>query len=178
MMGIEELVARAEIADVLARYQHACDRGDRALMRSCYHDDAIDNHGRANGPVDEVMAFLGKYGADLRSTYHFMGAPHIAVRVEADPDKAFAETYCLYRRELLDPDAEILMQGLRYFDVFERRGGVWRIAHRTVLLDWEQRGNEAPGVAAPESWTRGARREADVAWPLTEHLADAQGLRH
>lgn len=178
MIELSELVARAEIADVLARYQHACDRGDRALMRTCYHPDAVDNHGRANGPVDEVLAFLGRYGAELRATYHFMGAPHIAVEVEGDPDKAFAETYCLYRRELLDPEAQILMQGLRYFDVFERRDGVWRIAHRTVLLDWEQRGNGAPDVPAPSSWTRGGRGEADVAWPLTEHLATAQGLRH
>ncbi|MBB2893844.1 nuclear transport factor 2 family protein [Flexivirga oryzae] len=178
MIDLQELSDRAEIADVLARYQHACDRGDRELMRDCYHDDAVDNHGRANGPVDEVMAFLGKYSADLRSTYHFMGPPHIVLGAEGDADKAFAETYCLYRRELFDPDAEILMQGLRYFDVFERRDDVWRIAHRTVLLDWEQRGNGAPGVSAPESWTRGARRDADVAWPLTEHLANAQGLRH
>lgn len=178
MIGLQELSDRAEITDVLARYQHACDRGDRDLMRTCYHPDAIDNHGRANGPVDEVLAFLGRYSADLRSTYHFMGAPHIALYADGGPDKAFAETYCLYRRELIDPDAEILMQGLRYFDVFERREKVWRIARRTVLLDWEQRGNGAPGVAAPDSWTRGARLEADVAWPLTRHLDDAQGLRH
>lgn len=178
MIELTELVARAEITDVMARYQHACDRGDRDLMRSCYHDDAIDDHGRANGPVDEVMDFLGRYAADLRSTYHFMGAPHIVVGVDDNPDKALAETYCLYRREMLDPEAEILMQGLRYFDVFERRADVWRIAHRTVLLDWEQRGNSAPSIPAPDSWTRGARREADVAWPLTEHLAHAQGLRH
>lgn len=178
MTDINELIARAEIGDVLTRYAHAIDRGDRPLARTCYHVDAIDNHGRINASVDEVFAFFESYGANLSSTYHFMGAPLIVVCAEGDPDRAMAETYCLYRREVLDPSAEVLMQGLRYFDVFERRDNVWRIANRTVILDWEQRGTDAPSVAAPESWTRGARREADVASPITEHLAHAQGLRH
>lgn len=174
---MNELIARAEIGDVLARYAHAIDRGDRPLARTCYHADAVDNHGRINASVDEVFAFFERYGATLRGTYHFMGTPLIVVGVEGDRDRAMAETYCLYRRELLDPEAEVLMQGLRYFDVLERREGAWRIAHRTVILDWEQRGAGAPGIPAPDSWTRGARRTADVASPITEHLARAQGLR-
>lgn len=177
MTELSELIARAEIGDVLARYAHAIDRGDRPLARTCYHDDAIDHHGRINASVDEVFAFFESYGATLRGTYHFLGVPLIVVGAEGDPDRALAETYCLYRRELLDPAAEVLMQGLRYCDVLERRDGVWRIAHRTVILDWEQRGPGAPSVAAPPSWTRGARREADVASPITEHLARAHGLR-
>ncbi|WP_020659108.1 nuclear transport factor 2 family protein [Amycolatopsis benzoatilytica] len=177
MTEIEELIARAEIGAVLARYAHAIDRGDRRLARTCYHADAIDNHGRINGSVDDVFAFFESYGANLRGTYHFLGVPLIVVGAGGDPGRAMAETYCLYRRELLDPEAEVLMQGLRYFDVFERRAEAWRIAHRTVLLDWEQRGAGAPGVPAPPSWTRGGRGEADVAWPITEHLARAEGLR-
>ena len=176
MTDVNEVIARVEIGDVLSRYAHAIDRGDRPLARACYHPDAVDNHGRINASVEEVFAFFESYGADLRATYHFMGAPLIVVGVEGTPDRAMAETYCLYRRELLDPNAEVLIQGLRYFDLFERRDNVWRIAERTVILDWEQRGAGAPSAAAPESWRRGARRNADVAWPITEHLARAQGL--
>lgn len=178
MTDIDELIARTEIADVLARYAHAIDRGDRPLARTCYHVDAIDNHGRVNATVDEVFAFFESYGANLRSTYHFLGAPLIVVGADDDAGQAMAETYCLYRRELLDPDAAVLMQGLRYVDRLERRDGTWRIAHRTVVLDWEQRGNEGPSEPAPASWTRGARRTDDVASPITEALARAQGLRH
>lgn len=173
MISVEDLVARAEISDVLARYAHAIDRGDRPLARACYHDDAIDNHGRINAPVDDVFAFFEQYGASLRATYHFLGVPLIVL----DGDRAHVETFALYRRELLDPEAEVLFQGLRYVDVFERREEQWRIAHRTVVLDWEQRGTPAPSVPAPESWLRGGRREDDPAFAITEALAEAQHLR-
>jgi hypothetical protein len=180
MIDMSELLARTEICDVLARYAHAIDRGDRQLARTCYHDDAIDNHGRINAPVDDVFAFFESYGAELRSTYHFMGVPLIVVDTQTgtDPNRAKAETYCIYRRELIDDDAEVLFQGLRYFDELECREGVWRIARRTVILDWEHVGTPFPSVVSPASWTRGGRLEHDVASPITDSLAQAVGLRH
>lgn len=172
-MTLEELLARAEIADVLARYAHAIDRGDRELARTCYHPDATDDHGRINGSVDQVFEFFEEYGASIRSTYHFLGLPLVVL----DGERAEVETYCIYRRELVDRLAEVLLQGLRYYDVWVRRDGQWRVLRRTVILDWEHRAPGAPGDASPASWTRGSGRgEVDVTSRITEALARDQGL--
>jgi hypothetical protein len=161
---IDELVARAEITDVLTRYAHAIDRGDRELARTCYHPDATDDHGRFSGTVDELFAFFESYGASLAGTWHFLGAPCVVV----DGEHASVETYCLYRKDPVE--GEPVFQGLRYFDVFERRASRWRIARRTVVLDWEHAAPSAPAAPSPASWKRGARGEADPAASLTRAL--------
>ncbi|MBK1783492.1 nuclear transport factor 2 family protein [Prauserella cavernicola] len=167
MTAIDDLLARTEITDVLCRYAHAIDRGDRPLARTCYHPDATDDHGRFSGPVDELFAFFEAYGATLSGTYHFLGVPTIAL----DGDRADVETYCLYRRQSVDPAAQAVLQGLRYVDVFERRDGRWLIARRTVVLDWEHAAPPAPAVPSPDTWTRGSRGDADPAAPLTRALS-------
>ncbi|KAA9155392.1 nuclear transport factor 2 family protein [Amycolatopsis acidicola] len=164
MTAIDDLLARAEITDVLSRYAHAIDRGDRPLARTCYHPDATDDHGRFSGPVDELFEFFERYGATLAGTYHFLGVPAIVL----EGDRAEVETYCLYRKNPLDGEA--VFQGLRYFDVFERRSGRWLIARRTVILDWEHAAPPPPAVGSPDTWKRGARGEADPAASLTRAL--------
>ena len=51
-----ELVDRHEIHQVLLRYARGLDRLDNALARSCYWDDAIEDHG------------------------HFVGTPHLRMQ--------------------------------------------------------------------------------------------------
>jgi SnoaL-like domain len=46
-----EVRARLDIHDVLARYCRGADRCDAALMQSCFHEDAVDEHGFFNGPA-------------------------------------------------------------------------------------------------------------------------------
>jgi SnoaL-like domain len=46
---VSQLTAERDIRDVLDRYARAADRCDVALMKSCYHRDAIDDHGFFSG---------------------------------------------------------------------------------------------------------------------------------
>ena len=41
---LRELIDRQEIWQVLQNYGRGLDRFDRELLRSCYFDDAIDDH--------------------------------------------------------------------------------------------------------------------------------------
>ena len=47
-----EIIDRHEIWQVLLRYGRGLDRFDRELVRSCYFDDAIDDHDNYVGKVE------------------------------------------------------------------------------------------------------------------------------
>jgi hypothetical protein len=50
MARLQELVDRADILDCVQRYARGIDRHDVELVASCYHPDAIDDHGLYVGP--------------------------------------------------------------------------------------------------------------------------------
>src|SRR3546814_19209297 len=65
---------------------------------------------------------------------------------------------------------DILIGG-RYIDRFERRDGVWRIAHRTGLLDWRQdtKADDGQLSQTPLEW-RGRYGADDPSLPVVETL--------
>lgn len=156
---IATLLARTEITDVLTRYVRGADRTDWALVRSCYHPDATDDHGLYAGDVDGLVEFLADLADTLTATSHQLGPPHIDV----DGGVARVETYCLgwYERPGKDDSVVSIAQGLRYLDRFERREGHWAIASRLVVLDWERLFEPSRPTTTPASWQRGARGDAD-----------------
>ena len=161
-MTIDELIARAEIADVLARYARGADRADWGAVRGCYHADAQDDHGLYRGGVDGLIVFLQQVAGKLLSSSHQLGNLLIEIDRDRDPNSARTEAYCFvwYRRADRQGAERAVAQGVRYLDHFERRNGRWAIARRTVVLDWEhlfESGAQAPISAG---WQRGASGEA------------------
>ena len=55
---VDQLVARAEINDVLQRYIRGIDRVDMEVVSSCYHPGAYDDHGQFQGTVEEFTEWL------------------------------------------------------------------------------------------------------------------------
>lgn len=129
---LRRLLDESEIRALLARYARGCDRNDMDLVRSCYHDDATDAHGHVNGSLEEFITYSEAYISRMESMTHFLGQSVI----ELDGDSAWVETYCLCYIRLKAEEGEKPMDRLgniRYVDVFERRGGEWRIARRKVI---------------------------------------------
>ena len=61
--------------------------------------------------------------------------------IEVQGDTAHCESYlfAVHRRQTKDGTAtKDLTFGGRYVDRFERREGVWKIAHRQVVLEWSR----------------------------------------
>jgi hypothetical protein len=130
--AVRRLTDRADILDCLHRYARGMDRHDRDLVRSAYHDDAVDEHGGFVGPIDAFIEWAMQYhAAQIRHQ-------HIITNVTFDivGDTAHTEAYYLFVAVESDPQAPLTVVGGRYADRFERREGRWAIAARMTLVDY------------------------------------------
>lgn len=139
-----------EIRQALVRYCRGVDRGDRELIKSAFHPDAADEHGPFRGLGWELADRLTAAEADLGA----VGGHHISnVYIELDdPDHARVESYVTAYHPHRDAERGVRL-GIfagRYLDLFERRGGEWRIALRRTVNDWSR--VDVPG----EIWDRGS----------------------
>lgn len=134
---LERLLAREEICEVLARYARGVDRADAALLKSCYHPDAIEEHGGnyTGNALEYVDGAIPRIRA-LGQMQHLLGTSH----VEFDGDVAWVETYILTFLRMARPDGSSVdtFTGGRLHDRFERRDGAWKIAHRRTIFDWNR----------------------------------------
>ena len=160
---IDDLLAEALIKDVHLRFCRANDRRDEELMRSCFHADAVIE---LHEPF-EVEAFLAFGRTVLRRftvTWHNTGNQ----LVEVDGDSAWAEHYTISSHRIAadgaEPERDLVAYG-RYIDRMERRGGEWRIARRTLIVDYTRTDPvpaSAPGFRTPA----GARDRSDPSYTL------------
>lgn len=127
---------KQEIHDALMRYCRGIDRGDERLVLSAFHEDAIDNHTGVEEPVAErVPRVMAMAQTSVKRTSHNICNELIQV----DGDAAHCESYLLAYHRVEDDGREIdWLLGARYLDRFERRNNAWRIAHRTVVYDWQR----------------------------------------
>jgi hypothetical protein len=159
---LEDVLAEAEIKELHVRYCRANDRLDEALMRSLFHPGAIiELHQPFE--LDPFIALwravLGRYTV----TWH-----HAANQlVEVDGDVAWAENYTISTHRIAaddnGPERDFVNSG-RYIDRVERRGGVWKFVHRTMLVDFARTDPVPP--APPLTGARGARDQSDASYAL------------
>lgn len=126
---LRELVDRNEIWQVLQRYGRGLDRFDVELVRSCYFDDAIDDHGHFVGDPDSFIEWANQTSAPFVSTQHAIMNHYC----ELDGDDAWCETY--YHFTGVAPQPPHLVSTGRYIDHFQRRDGEWRIANRVTIVE-------------------------------------------
>jgi SnoaL-like domain len=132
-VSLDELVDREEIRDSLMRYARGIDRLDEELIRSAFHEDAIDYHGAGavtGSPADFLAWWLPQQGS-REATQHYL----TNMQIEISGTTAHCETYyfCTIKQRGAD---EITLVGGRYVDRFELRDVGWRIALRVVIADW------------------------------------------
>ena len=114
------------------RYCRGIDRRDFALVRSLYHDDAIDDHGAmfCGGP-DDFVRWLPDMMAQWEATIHSISNSLFAI----DGDTAEGEHLVTAFHRTHPPDRKEFTVWGRYLDTYQRRGGVWKFSHRSLVFD-------------------------------------------
>lgn len=168
---ISAIADKQAIADQCHRYCRALDRVDEALLRSVFHPDSTHDHGGFKGSSALFCTYAIAVLGELDRTQHQLGN----VLIDLSGDTAHVESYftayhrlpkgrpCtgVFERHDISLDEDVWIGG-RYIDRFEKRDGVWRIAHRTGVHDWEswRAADERHfGLMAPE--TVGRRDRSD-----------------
>jgi hypothetical protein len=136
---LQQLLDRAAIQDVLTRYYHAADSGNKDLMRSCFTED-VRAHYIDRPPVsglDALMAQIPLFdklaSGALKICTHFMGNVRF---VHLASDTAETETNVIAFLVVPRADAEdVQVRSFRYLDRWSRIGE-WKISARVLTLDW------------------------------------------
>jgi ketosteroid isomerase-like protein len=130
---LQTLIDKQALAELVHTYCRACDRRDFALVRTLYHDDAIDDHGTMfSGNADDFVAWLPGVMANFEATVHSITNTLFVVR----GDEAQGEIYTHAYHRTAAPDAREIILGGRYLDTYARRAGTWKFLHRALALDW------------------------------------------
>lgn len=132
--AVQALLDEQAIKRLHLRYCRGVDRMDLDLIRSCYHPDAIDDHGDYVGGVDGFIEYARENLPKFASTNHCV----CNQLVEVCGDTAFAEHYAIAYHRFPAQDGEPerdWIANVRYVDRLERRNGEWRIAHRRSVVD-------------------------------------------
>lgn len=158
---LTELLDREAIRDCLYRYCRGIDRGDEAALRSSYWPDATDRHGAYSGPVEGfIQMALGVFKTNPRNVHQ---VSNILIEFRGAID-ARVETYfnALQRGPGKDGVVRQFLLVGRYCDSFQKRGGEWRVAQRTVVYDWVEEQTPPEGSEAERF---GLRQPVGTAFP-------------
>lgn len=129
-MTVQDLIDRAEIEEVLARYCHMLDRQEWSAFRALFTEDARLDYmglGEVSGP-DALIAFLQPVVEGLAMTLH-AGSTH-SIRLHGDT--ATVRSAALVPMTAVRPGGGLgtSVTGLWYEDEFRRTPEGWRIAAR------------------------------------------------
>lgn len=159
---LRRLLNERAIERRLVDYCRGVDRGDAHLVASVYHPDGTDDHGSFKGlGVDFARYVTSRLSTRYEATMHTVG--NTVIRF-AGPDVAHVESHVCARQRRRDEHGAVLETfGGRYVDRFECREGEWKIAHRTVVHEWDQLERIEPAFP-PGRFTKGVRGAEDVSY--------------
>ena len=164
---LAEVADRLAIFEVLAQHSRGVDRADEAILKSAYWPDAEVAYGGFNGNAHEFCKMLPTAIRRFARTHHAISNINIAF----NGDDARVETYITANHYTANPnstDREMAFFG-RYLDRMQRRGQLWKILHRRVVMDWNQNMDASAILTGPpfDGLARGERLPED---PLAAHV--------
>lgn len=137
--AIQALLDKQAIQELIHTYCNAADRRDYAKLRSLYHEDASDDHGGFfKGLAMDFIDQLPVIQESMEILHHNITT--VNIKLDENPEGALygeGEVYVLAFHKVKTENGELdLLIGGRYLDKYEKRSGLWKFAHRSVLADW------------------------------------------
>jgi uncharacterized protein (TIGR02246 family) len=164
--ALDEALSRDAIRKLATTYSRAVDRGDKAMLASIFWDDSVVISGLVNASghvfADQIVDYVV---ANLDYCFHSIANEWIEVK----GNHAVGEHYIIAHQSSGGQD---VMTGGRYIDSYERRDGVWKIASRTFVADWNTAhpgSMELDGMYEPLK-TRGSYGKGDPIYAHWESL--------
>jgi hypothetical protein len=161
---LREQLDRDEIWRVMQNYGRGLDRLDTALARTCYWDDAIEDHGNFVGTPDDFIEWANMTTRAFQSSQHGL----LNHYCDLQGDDAYCETYYLFTG--ISGGPMNFMSTGRYIDHFQKRNGEWRIANRVCIIEGKfdvaasRHGDDLPPAYTPEEPCQAARDRSDVSY--------------
>ncbi len=158
--ALDEMLSWHAIYRLLTDYMRAQDRLLPDLHRSVFHPDATTDYGSFVGSGDAFVDYAQNVLRAHQANHHMIGQ----VSIDFERDTAFGEVYFqAFHRVDGEAGPQDLWVSGRYIDRYERRAGVWKIAHRSELVDWlrSEPAMDADLRAMP-GWPFGARAPDDL----------------
>jgi ketosteroid isomerase-like protein len=129
--GVQALLDRCAIADVVSAYARAIDTRDWTALAACFTDDCVVEYaasGRAHGPSDVVDRCRSAV-APLDVTQHYV--TNLVIDLAGDG----ASSVCSLAAQHVRGDGRFVVGGV-YHDAWRRTPDGWRIAHRRLERTW------------------------------------------
>jgi hypothetical protein len=174
--GVDRLIAKDEIKDVIYQWSRGVARKDWDLVGSCYTPDGQDNHGSVNGGVDAFLGWMKEYHAHIEQAIFY--STNILIEF-VDDTHALVESHGISfqrhdagardaRVQFLGPDWAdrevpiVITFAGRKLDEFVKLDEGWRIAKRQQVYEMaEARPSSNALVDSPTF--RVARRDGEDA---------------
>lgn len=157
VQGLQQLLDKTAITELLTGYLRAIDRGDVDHLRACYLPGATEEHGGLySGPA---QGYVDTIAESLRHPRAVATHALTNLLIELDGDRATSEHYVLAMTRARADDGVVkdALIASRIIDDLERRDGRWGIARRRLRFDWAH--DLGP---RPERWLHGRLDPADL----------------
>ena len=138
---IQQLEDRLALRELIDQYTYCADTrdapGQMALFTTdtnfeVYMDDKSDTPTQVVKSRKDLFPVFDNLNTYL-ATMHFNGQSTIKL----DGDRATGITYCrAYHLNIKDGAQQLMIAGIRYYDIMVRQGGAWLFAERKLKVCW------------------------------------------
>ena len=127
-----EVADKLAIIEIIHAYARGVDRADADLLKATCWEDATLDYGFFKGDAHPFLAQLVVGLQQHVNTQHQISNELIML----EGDSARSECYLTAHHHRAD-NTEMTYIG-RYFDVLQKRDGVWKILNRRIVMTWHQ----------------------------------------
>ena len=167
----DQIADRLAIQDVLFKHCRGVDRADPDMLKSAYWPEAEVAYGGFNGNAHEFCEILPVSITRYLATHHQVS--NICIDVSGDDAvvESYVTAYHYLPGEDGGADTEMTYFG-RYVDRMQRRGDVWKMMFRHVVMDWNQNMATSSDFDGPTlgQLSRSARKPDDPLYAMQKDV--------